>query len=188
MDRVNKERAKGLMQKRTRKRTDIKLSRLAVPLSLLFTFSLFTASCGQPTGAVPAAAKNGRCPVCGMMASASDDWSAEIYYKGGTKLIFESPADMISFYDAPAEFKGSPAQQDRTNIERIIVKDYQSKQAIDARQSRFVYKSKVEGPMGQDFLPFSRDEDAKSFAAANGGEVVGLEEITRNMAQALRKN
>ena len=157
-------------------------------LSLLFAFFLFASSCGPGRGgAVISNAKVGYCPVCNMRVTASDDWTAEVYYKDQTKLMFESPGDMLTFYTSPARYQLDDAHKDRANIERITVKDYQSKKSVDARQAKFVYKSKIEGPMGPDFLPFGKKEDAEAFIAANGGSVLSLSEVTPEMARDLRK-
>jgi copper chaperone NosL len=162
------------------------VSRLVRLLPLLLT--VFYLACSPPAGAVPAGAKMGRCPVCGMMVNATDNWASEIYFKDGTKIVFESPADMMKFYSYPADYKASPAQCDRSNIERISVKDYGTKQTIDGETASFVYKSKVEGPMGQDFLPFGKPEDAQAFVTQNGGQIVGLKDVTREMVDELRKS
>lgn len=177
-------RDRGVKQARVSRTRVIQLS-----LTLfLVAFPLFLCSCGPPAGAVPSSAKMGRCPVCGMMVKASDPWACEIYYKDGTKILFESPGDMLAFYSAPARYKASPAQQDHANIERISVKDYATKHAVDAAQASFVYKSRVEGPMGQDFLPFEKLEDAQAFVVQNGGQVVTLNGVTREMVEELRKS
>jgi nitrous oxide reductase accessory protein NosL len=123
-----------------------------------------------------------------MTVKASDPWTCEIYYKDGTKIIFESPGDMLAFYSAPADYKASAAQQDQSNIERVSVKDYATKQVIDAAQASFVYRSRVEGPMGQDFLPFAKIEQAQEFVSQNGGQVVRLHDVTREMVERLRKS
>ena len=167
----------------TRRRGDAGLS------FLLFTFAflLFT-SCGSNRGgAVPANAAFGNCPVCRMQVKASDDWTAEIYYNDHTKLMFESPGDMLAFYTSTKAYEADDAHQNRANIERMAVKDYQSKQPTDARQAKFVFKSKVEGPMGPDFLPFAKKEDANAFVAANGGTLLSLDQITREMVREVRK-
>jgi nitrous oxide reductase accessory protein NosL len=122
-----------------------------------------------------------------MKVQASDPWASEIYYSDGTKLMFESPGDMMAFYSAPGMYKVPDRQKDRANIEKIVVKDYQTRAEIDARKANLVYKSKIEGPMGPDFLPFGKREDAESFVAANGGRVVALSEVTPEMVQNLRK-
>ena len=153
---------------------------------LPFAVFLFTSSCGSSDGAVPAAATMGTCPVCRMKVNASDDWAAEIYFKDSTKLLFESPGDMLTFYLAPKTFQSAPAHSDPANILRIMLKDYQSRQPIDGRQATLVFKSKVEGPMGPDFLPFGKREDAEAFTAVNGGTLILLGDVTSEMIRDLR--
>jgi len=154
---------------------------------LPFAFVLFSASCGSSGGAVPASATMGTCPVCHMKVTASDEWASEIYFKDGTKLLFESPGDMLAFYTSPASYNVDDAHKDRANISRIMVKDYQSKQPIDALQARLAYKSKIEGPMGADFFPFAKRDEAEAFVAANGGTLLALNEVTPDMVRDLRK-
>jgi nitrous oxide reductase accessory protein NosL len=156
-------------------------------LFLVFVFLMVTSSCGSSSGVVPASATMGTCPVCHMRVKASDDWAAEIYFKDGTKLLFESPGDMLAFYLAPETFLSDAAHNNVANIDRIVVKDYQSKQPIDARQATLVFKSRVEGPMGPDFLPFGKREDAEAFVAANGGTLLSLGGVVSPMVRDLRK-
>ena len=152
-----------------------------------FYFLLFTSSCGPSRGVVAADASFGFCPVCRMKVNTSDAWTAEIYYNDRTKVMFESPGDMLAFYISPKGYEVDDAHQDRAKIERIMVKDFQSKQAIDASQAVFVYKSKIEGPMGADFLPFAKRGDAEAFVALNEGTLLSLKEVTGDMARELRK-
>src|SRR6266550_5456152 len=156
-------------------------------LPLLLACLLFASSCGSKSGAVPASATMGTCPVCHMKVKASDDWAAEIYFKDGMKLMFESPGDMLAFYLAPETFMSDAAHNNVANMDRITVKDYQSKQPIDARQATLVFKSKVEGPMGPDFLPFSKREAADAFVATNGGTLLSLSGVVSPMVRDLRK-
>ena len=168
-------------------RTPFKIGEAAALALLLLPFAIFLSSCGPSRGAVTSDAAFGVCPVCHMKVKASDDWAAEIYYKDQTKLMFESPGDMLAFYTSPKGYEVDDAHKDQANIEKVVVKDYQSKQPADARQAVFVYKSKVEGPMGADFLPFGKREDAEAFVAANGGTLLSLNEVTGEMARDLRK-
>jgi copper chaperone NosL len=171
----------------TSKKARVKRKKRRALLLLPFAFLLFTSSCGPRGGAVSANAAFGSCPVCNMRVKASDDWAAEIYFRDGTKLMFESPGDLLAFYTSPDRYNVDAAHKDPANIERITAKDYQSRQTVDARQAKFVYKSKVEGPMGPDFLPFGKREDAEAFVAANGGTLLSLSEVTAEMARDLRK-
>jgi len=161
--------------------------RIAAPVLMLVIAMLTFSSCGSRSGDVTASATMGTCPVCHMKVNASDEWASEIYFKDGTKLIFESPGDMLAFYTSPASYNVDDAHKNRANIDRIIVKDYQTKQPIDALQARLAYKSKIEGPMGADFFPFARRDEAETFVAANGGTLLALNEVTSDMVRDLRK-
>ena len=171
------------------KRTVFKIGKSAAFAMLILNLGLclFLTSCGPSRGAVASDAAFGYCPVCHMKVKASDDWAAAIYYTDRTKLMFESPGDLLAFYTSPKGYEVDDAHKDRANIEKIVVKDYQSEQPTDARQAVFVYKSKVQGPMGADFLPFGKREDAEAFVAANGGTLLSLNEVTGEMARDLRK-
>jgi len=165
----------------------LKASSAVLILTLCCASSLFV-SCGPTRGAaVKADSAFGYCPVCEMKVKQSDDWAAEIHYNDNKKLMFESPGDMLSFYTSPKFFHVDDFYKDKANIQKIMVKDYQTKQWTDARQSVFAYKSKVGGPMGADFLPFGKREDAQSFVSANGGSLLTLDEVTGEMARDLRK-
>lgn len=156
-------------------------------LMVCLVSTLLLSGCGPSRGAVSADAPMGFCPVCRMKARSSDPWVAEIYYVDRTKVMFESPGDMLAFYTSPKDYEVDDAQKDRANIEKILVKDYRSKQITDARRAVFVYKSSINGPMGADFLPFIERADAEAFAAANGGTLLSLNEVTGDMARDLRK-
>jgi len=152
---------------------------------LLFTFSFL--SCGpNRNGPVSAGAKFGYCPVCHMKVSSEDQWSGEIVYSDGSKLMFESPGDLLAFYQAPNKYNVNENQKDHAAIARISVKDYHSHAPIDVREAALVYNSRVSGPMGPDFLPFGKREDAEAFVKANGGVVLNLSDVTPGMVQNLR--
>lgn len=154
----------------------------------LLPFAFCLTGCGPDRRAtVKADSATGYCPVCAMKVNAADEWTAEIYYNDGTKLMFESPGDMLAFYTSPGKYKVTPAQQDRANITRVAFKDYQTKQLIDGKQAALVYGSRITGPMGPDFLAFTRRNDADAFIAANGGQLLGLNDVTPEMVQNLRR-
>lgn len=153
----------------------------------LLTISFGFTACGKGPQILSADANSGNCPVCQMKVEASDPWSAEIYYVDGTKLLFETFGDLLIFHSAPERYVVTEKQKDREQIDKIVVKDYRTKSQIDAKQATLVYKSKVDGPMGPDVIAFIKREDAAAFAAANGGSLVALSQMTPEMVQNLRK-
>ena len=150
---------------------------------------LVTYSCGPGrNSSVQATATSGYCPVCKMKVNAADEWTAEIYYNDGTKLLFESPGDLMAFYSNPGKYKVQEIQKDRANISRVSFKDYRTKEPVDGRQATLVVGSRIEGPMGPDFLPFGNSADAASFVAENGGRTVTLNDVTSEMVHTLRSS
>jgi len=141
--------------------------------------AVLTTACGRSSDA---------CPVCNMKVKPSDPWSAEIVYKDGSKLMFESPGDLMTFYSAPDRFDVTDAQKNLSNAERILVKDYHSRSQVEARGARFVYQSKVHGPMGRDLVPFADESAALAFVEANGGTMITFEQVTPDMVRNLRRN
>jgi len=122
-----------------------------------------------------------------MRVKAADDWTSEIYYRDGTKLMFESPADMMAFYTEPLRYDVDASHKDLSRVEKVTVKDYQSRRVIDAGEASFVYNSNVEGPMGPDFIPFGSSEAAVAFLAANGGTLTSFGDVTGDMVREVRK-
>ena len=157
----------------------------SLPAFIIAASGLF-AGCGGAK-ILPADAKTGNCPVCHMKVSAGDDWESEIVFKGGSKVMFESPADMLQFYLTPARYDVGEDQKRASNFERVLVTDYSTRRHIDARKASLIYKSKVDGPMGPDFIAFESAEAAGSFTKTNGGTIVTLNEVTEEMVRDLRK-
>ena len=53
---------------------------------------------------------------------------------------------------------------------------------IDAHSAFFVAGSKARGAMGPTLASFAREEDARAFAAREGGHVLRFEQVTPDMA------
>jgi nitrous oxide reductase accessory protein NosL len=153
---------------------------------LLIAFCL-CAACGKASGPIKADASEGVCPVCRMDVKATDPATSEIVYSDGTKLMFETAGDMLTFYNEPEKYEVTEAQKDRGKIERILIKDYNSKAEIDARRVTLVYKSRVNGPMGPDVFAFQSQDEASSFVKTNGGSLLTFNDLTPEMVRNLRK-
>ncbi|HVF88680.1 MAG TPA: nitrous oxide reductase accessory protein NosL [Blastocatellia bacterium] len=144
-------------------------------------------ACGRKSVPLPVNATEGYCPVCSMKVKAENQWTSEIVYKDDTKLMFESPGDMLKFYSSPGSYDVADAQKELASIDRILLKEYQTRGPIDARVAALVYKSNVSGPMGPDVIAFFKPEDAREFASTNGGRVIVFDDLTHEMIQNLRK-
>ena len=162
--------------------------RFAPSLCLVLVLFL-TFSCGPKRNApVAENAQRGFCPVCGMQVNASDPWASEIRYSDGTKLMFESPGDMLAFYVSPTKYSVNDWLKEKGNIKNVLLKDYNTHEPVNAANAELVVKSRVDGPMGPDFFPFSTGQAAELFAATNGGSIVRLADVTIEIVRELGRN
>lgn len=162
--------------------------RFAPSLCLLIVF-VVASSCG-PKRNKPVAdnATFGYCPVCGMQVNAGDPWAAEIRYSDGTKLMFESPGDMLAFYTSPTRYSVNDWLKEKGNIKSLLLKDYNTREQLDATNAALVVKSRMEGPMGPDVFPFGTREAAEIFAGTNGGTLIRLADVTVELVRELGRN
>ena len=109
--------------------------------------------------------KDEKCPICGMFVYKYPKWASQIFYKNNSEekhYSFDGVKDMMKFY---FDFN-------KKNITKILVRDYYSQKAIDAKDAYFVVGSDVYGPMGDEFIPFSSEKKAKIFYIDHRGSTV----------------
>ncbi|MCD4667553.1 MAG: nitrous oxide reductase accessory protein NosL, partial [Sulfurimonas sp.] len=109
--------------------------------------------------------KHEKCPVCGMFTYKYPRWAAQIFYKHDNHehhYSFDGVKDMMKFYFDPMAW-GNYKTSTRENIINMLVTDYYSQKAIDARTAYYVIGSDIYGPMGNELIPFESEADAKSF-------------------------
>ncbi|MFA6190997.1 MAG: nitrous oxide reductase accessory protein NosL [Sulfurimonas sp.] len=111
--------------------------------------------------------KDEKCPICGMFVYKYPKWVAQIFYKE-SNLSFDGVKDLMKFY-----------LKDKPTVEKILVTDYYSQKAIDAKTAYFVLGADIYGPMGSELIPFEHENDAKSFYMDHQGKkILKFEEIT----------
>ncbi len=111
--------------------------------------------------------KDEKCPICGMFVYKYPKWAAQIFYKE-SRLSFDGVKDLMKFY-----------LKEKPTAEKIVVTDYYSQKAIDAKTAYFVMGADIYGPMGSELIPFEHEEDAKSFYMDHQGKkIFKFEEIT----------
>jgi copper chaperone NosL len=129
------------------------------------------------------AAQKVKCPVCGMFVAPFADWNARIIFQDSSEAIFDGAKDMFKYY---LELKKYNPARTKADVTVISVKDYYSKEFIDARQAFFVIWSDVYGPMGHEPIPFQRQADAKKFLKEhNGRKFLKFKDITPQVIIAL---
>lgn len=125
---------------------------------------------------VPSDAK---CPVCGMFVSKYPKWVASIVLNNKHTHYFDGVKDMMKFYFKPSQYAHKHSKDE---IKKILVTDYYTLHAIDAKKAFYVVGSNIYGPMGEELIPFSSKEKAQKFSNDHfGKKVLGFEEIKKSM-------
>lgn len=115
-----------------------------------------------------------KCPICGMFVYKYPKWAAQIYYDN-KHYSFDGVKDLMKYY-----FLYS------AGISKILVTDYYSQKAIEARDSFFVIGSDVYGPMGDELIPFAKLSDAKTFSLDHKGKkILKFDEIDEKVIKKL---
>jgi nitrous oxide reductase accessory protein NosL len=126
---------------------------------------------------VPPGAK---CPVCGMIVSKYPKWAAKMVVAGEPRF-FDGVKDMMKYYFFDGDFP-----YDRRKIDAIVVSDYYTLEALDARSAWYVTGSDVLGPMGNELIAFKTRDEAENFIRDHGGDgIVRFDQITPAMVMAL---
>lgn len=131
----------------------------------------------------PAPPARAKCPVCGMFVAKYPDWAGSIRFKDATTAYFDGPKDLFTYYFAVRKY--DPAKH-RSGIGALYVKDYYTLTVIDARKAFYVIGSDVRGPMGNELVPFAKEDAARGFLHDHRGRnVLRFGEITPETLKAL---
>ncbi|QKF85672.1 NosL domain-containing protein [Campylobacter blaseri] len=123
-----------------------------------------------------------KCPVCGMFVYKYPKWTSSLKYadsKESKVLFFDGVKDMFKFIHSP---KNYGANSNDLRYEFIHVTGYYTLEAIDAKDAFYVLGSDVLGPMGNELIPFKKEEDARVFRLDHVGmEILRFDEITKGI-------
>lgn len=119
-------------------------------------------------GAVPPS-KTERCPVCGMFVAGYSNWFAGVRFKDGSHATFDGPKDLLKYLTAMKKYEKKRTEAD---VAGIYVTDYYQVKPIDARRAFYVTKSDVNGPMGEEYVPFETQSAAAEFLRDHKGKSV----------------
>ena len=124
-----------------------------------------------------------KCPVCGMFVSMFADWNATIKFRDGTAATFDGAKDMFKYY---LDMKKYNPQKSQDDVLAISVKDYYSKESINALSAFYVVWSDVYGPMGYEPIPFEKETDAKKFMKEHKGKkLLRFKDVTLKLLHSL---
>lgn len=134
----------------------------------------------QPSDKIPA---NSRCAVCGMFVAKYPNWITRIVQEGQPPLYFDGVKDMMVYYFHPENYDGHKVKA----TAKILVQDYYTLSWIDGRKAYYVGGSDVYGPMGNELVPFSSEDAAKSFLADHKGKkILSFDQVTEQYIESLR--
>ncbi|MDP2155470.1 MAG: nitrous oxide reductase accessory protein NosL [Sulfuricella sp.] len=132
-------------------------------------------------GLPPAASKELRCPVCGMIPASYPKWRTQIIFRDGTVTALDSPAEMLRFLGNMAKYDSKHTSAD---IAEIQATDFIRKSLVDARRASYVSGSSARGPMGPDLPAFENKADAEFFARTAGGRTLNFDQAAKETGSA----
>jgi len=123
--------------------------------------------------------KDAKCPVCGMFVEKYPKWVAQIEVEQKHSHFFDGVKDMMKFYFNPSKFKHNHKVED---ISKMLVTDYYTLNAIDAKSAYYVMGSNIYGPMGEELIPFKTLKEAEDFSKSHfGKKVLKFEDIKEDL-------
>lgn len=149
---------------------------------ILLCFAVVSLAAG-PMGSGSGPMHKARCSTCGMGVAMFADRNARIEFKDSTRAVFDGAKCMFKYY---LDVKKYDPPRSRDDISRISVKDYYTKEDVDARQAFYVVWSDVYGPMGHEPIPFKNQADAEKFMKEHKGkQIVKFGGITEALITSL---
>ncbi len=151
--------------------------------SLVLATAALLAACGNATEHVPQPAEIARDTECSLDGMTLMDYpgpKAQILYEQGAPDFFCDTIELFAIWLKPEQQKRVRA----VYVQDMAQADWNNPTGhwIDARTAFYVAGTKQRGSMGPTFASFAREQDARAFAAKDGGRVLRFEEVTPDMA------
>lgn len=125
--------------------------------------------------------KGSKCPVCGMLTAKFPKWVATIKDDDDKIYYFDGVKDLMKFYFNPERF-----HHKKQTFKEILVSDYYTLKPINAKKAWYILGANIYGPMGNEFIPFRTESDAKEFFKEHfGKKIVKFNEITEDLVYSL---
>ena len=96
-------------------------------------------------------------------------WVSKITLQNGKTVFFCSPKSMIEFYLHPA-IRPDVGVKKESDFKEILVTDFSTGKAINAKDAFFVYGSNEISPAGDDLPAFASYEEAQKFSKQHKGK------------------
>jgi len=123
-------------------------------------------------------------PMFGISLDKYHKWHTSALLRNGHKAAFISVKSMMQVYMHQDYFLKRNLLEDK--IDKIFIKDYLTGEKVNAKQSVYVFGSKVIGPHGDDLIPFASESNAKLFMMKHGGtKLLPYSKITAGLLRYL---
>ncbi len=123
-----------------------------------------------------------RCPVCGMFVAKYEDWLSQVRLADNSVRFFDGVKDMLVYYHNSQYYKTQASE-----IVEVWIKDYYTLDWFDAKEAWYVTGSDVYGPMGHEFIPFTKEKAARNFLKDHKGkQILRFNDITDALVQSMR--
>jgi copper chaperone NosL len=136
---------------------------------------LLLAACGDAARTL-AAGEPGDDAVCALDGMSIKDYpgpKAQLVSRDGRIDYFCSLAELLEVLAGEDGARGAGYVQDMGKADWNRPRGHW----IDARSAFYVLDSRAQGAMGPTIASFARQEDARAFAAREGGRVLGYEQV-----------
>ncbi len=112
-------------------------------------------------------------------------WVSKIVTNDSRELFFSSPKSMLEYYYNPDKWPETKIN-DKNQLKDIIVTDFKTGKAIDAKFAFYVYGSNKISYAGDDLPAFKSIDDAKYFMKHNNGRrVLSFNQLSKGLIQLL---
>jgi len=163
---------------------------LSAKIVLLLTMAILLASCLTEDTSVrlppPQEITDAMsCGLCGMFPANSPQWQSQIIIGDDRMVPFDGCKDMFRYILLMDKYGYARSRGIGTGLEAVWVKDFRYGNWLDGRTAWFVIGSSVQGPMGREIIPFSREEEALLFQKEHGGTIGRYRDINAQTIKSL---
>ena len=132
--------------------------------------------------------KNTQCLVRHIKVYENPAWVAKIELNNGKKVFFSTPKSMFEFYFRPSKWY-EVGVKNENDFKDIVVIDYNTLKAINAREAFFVYGSRAISPAGDDLVPFKSKKEAEEFVKKEGGSrIFSFDKVPNGLIKLLNNS
>ena len=154
-------------------------------IKLLIATLLTTTLYSKDTNSTKSNWKNRLDPVYLINVDKYPKFSAKMVLKDGRVIEFASVKSMMNFYFHPEKYPDYRVK-DRTQVDKMFVKDYITGKEINAKDAWYVFGSRLIGPHGDDLIPLSSQTSVRLFKQKYGGtRVMRIDKFTFGLIKYL---